>query len=312
MLTFEQVPQRPPPPMMIGPPPINNVNHDQNYFARSHQQRRQLPTPHELAQRVEEARNSAKLLTQVVQSTSPNDLLQDELVREFADRCLSASRSMQGYMAAEEPPPDNDTMLTLIETNDQLVLAMSKHQRAILNARKVLGLGRDNDTSPSSLASGALNSVAPPPGPPPPSSRPASGPQGRLGHAPVEVNAGAAPQGSPSPRTSPAERAQNPFVDPLAGQELPFPKDEKPAPRDQFYDSHGLEPYHPGFNPTNSYVVRQDSAVGKITMHAGVVEAPDQNSRQELEGSTRIVEWEEEDDTNNVSPSHTKGPVYRY
>jgi hypothetical protein len=73
-----------------------------------------------------------------VQSTPPSEALGNELIKEFADRCLSASRSIQGYINAEDPAPDDDTLLTLIETNDQLTLSMSKHQRAILQARKTL------------------------------------------------------------------------------------------------------------------------------------------------------------------------------
>ena len=43
-------------------------------------------------------------------------------------------------MNAQNPAPDPDTMLTLIETNDQLNIAMSKHQRSVLSARKAAGL----------------------------------------------------------------------------------------------------------------------------------------------------------------------------
>jgi len=43
-------------------------------------------------------------------------------------------------MSCDDPSPDEDTMLTLIETNDQLNIAMSKHQRALLQARKSAGI----------------------------------------------------------------------------------------------------------------------------------------------------------------------------
>jgi len=140
-------------------------DHSQNYFARNHNSRR-LPPPAELSSRIEESKTSAKLLEQVVQSTPPSELLQSELVKEFADRCLSASRSIQKYMHAENPGPDNDTMLTLIETNDQLSMAMSQHQRAVLKARKTLGLSAA--TTPAGTPSnGDASPFAPPPGPPP-------------------------------------------------------------------------------------------------------------------------------------------------
>jgi transglutaminase-like putative cysteine protease len=91
---------------MNAPPPDTNA---QNYFSRNHHSRR-LPPPDELSSRIEEARGSAGLLSQVVQSTPPSEVIQNELVREFADRCQSASRSIQAYMIAENPAPDNDTM----------------------------------------------------------------------------------------------------------------------------------------------------------------------------------------------------------
>jgi hypothetical protein len=124
----------------LQPIPLNQTSH-QNYFSRNHQSAKTLPPPAELNARIEEAKISAKLLLQVVQSTPPTDLLQNDLIREFANRCQSASRSIQGYLVIENPPPDNDTMMTLIETNEQLALSMTKHYRAIVVARKALGIG---------------------------------------------------------------------------------------------------------------------------------------------------------------------------
>ncbi|KAL8789991.1 MAG: hypothetical protein Q9213_000877 [Squamulea squamosa] len=114
------------------------VNSDQNYFARNHRPRG-LPPPHELAQRIEEARTSSKLLLQVVQSTPPNEVLVNELIKEFVERCQSASRSIQGYINSENPPPDENTLLTLIETNDGISTALSRYQRAMLQARRLTG-----------------------------------------------------------------------------------------------------------------------------------------------------------------------------
>lgn len=111
---------------------------DQNYFARNHRPRG-LPPPHELAQRVEEARTSSKLLLQVVQSTPPNEVLSNELIKEFVERCQSASRSVQRYINSEDPRPDEDTLLTLIDTNDQISTALSRYQRAMLQARRITG-----------------------------------------------------------------------------------------------------------------------------------------------------------------------------
>ncbi|KAL8647405.1 MAG: hypothetical protein Q9210_005576 [Variospora velana] len=123
-----------------------NVRQEHNYFSRNHRPRG-LPPPHELSQRIEEARTSSKLLLQVVQSTPPNEVLSNELIKEFVERCQSASRSVQSYINSDDPPPDEDTLLTLIETNDQISTALSRYQRAMLQARRITGTG-------SSLGSG--------------------------------------------------------------------------------------------------------------------------------------------------------------
>lgn len=99
-----------------------------------------LPAPTELASRIEEAKNSAKILMQLIQSTPSEEIVDNELLREFNERCQSAQRSMQGYINCDDPSPDDDTMLTLIETNEQLSLSSSRYQRALLTARRAMGI----------------------------------------------------------------------------------------------------------------------------------------------------------------------------
>jgi len=111
-------------------------NHSQAQRAIS---RHQLPPPYELSSRIEEARNTAKILLQLIQSTPPEETISNELLREFSERCQAAQKSMQIYINCDSPAPDDDTMLTLIETNEQLSLASSRYQRAILTARRALG-----------------------------------------------------------------------------------------------------------------------------------------------------------------------------
>lgn len=142
-----------------------------------------LPAPTELASRIEEAKNSAKILMQLIQSTPAEEILENELIREFNERCQSAQRSMQGYINCDNPGPDDDTMLTLIETNEQLSLSSSRYQRALLTARRALGVpspgqeamvgggvgaavssvGYDGVPPPQQQTQSAF---APPPGPP--------------------------------------------------------------------------------------------------------------------------------------------------
>ncbi|TVY16103.1 hypothetical protein LARI1_G006030 [Lachnellula arida] len=275
----------------VNAPPVDP--HSQNYFSRNHHSHR-LPPPHELSSRIEEARTSAQLLSQTVQSTPPSELLQNELVREFADRCQSASRSVQAYMIAENPSPDNDTMETLIETNEQLSKAMNQHQRAILSSRKAAGLGNGDTglTPPNGPAAGPIESdFVAPPGPPPNHSKPlrkavSTAPQipppGDYAPTDVDVNE--------NPFSDPSETARKPE------QKPPFPKDKPPTATGQFNDRLGIEPYHPGFQETQSYMGRQDSAVGKLTMHAAVDTSDEDIVKSE--GSS-------------AQPS-AKAPVYRY
>lgn len=143
-------------------PPPQNQGQSQNYWAKHHRNPR-LPHPVELASRLEEARTSAKLLQQSVACTPPQEILANDLIREFADRCQSASRSIQMYMVAENPAPDNDTMESLIDTNEQLQVSLNQHQRAVLGARKAMGIGKSNQgsASPSTSANGI--GMPPPP-----------------------------------------------------------------------------------------------------------------------------------------------------
>ncbi|ESZ90693.1 hypothetical protein SBOR_8919 [Sclerotinia borealis F-4128] len=279
--------QGPAGPRTLVAPPFDPDN--QNYFGRNHHTHR-LPPPRELSSRIEEARTSAKLLSQVVQSTPPSELLANELVREFADRCQSASRSVQAYMIAENPGPDNDTMETLIETNEQLSKAMNQYQRAVLNARKLMGLGNgDNTTPPARTDSG----FTPPPGPPPnQATKPIASSSKRS--APLIP-----PPGDIAPMND-EEDERNPFSDPEPSSSRvarpPFPSDVPPKATGQFNDTLGVEPYHPGFKETKSYVGRQDSSIGDVTMHAAVPE------RDEAD----------EDDEPRYSVPVGKQPVYRY
>lgn len=201
--------------------PPRDINQEQNYFARNHRPKG-LPAPHELVGRIEEAKTSAKLLLQVVQSTPPDNVLDNELIKEFAERCQSASRSFQGYISADNPAPDDDTLLTLIETNDQLTLAISKHQRAVLHARKTI----------SSLAATPSPPIAPV----------ALQPRDDQNLDPFrdEVH--------PMPPTLPGPLA-------AAGQAQPASGPSRAVPYDSAYNSaeiHYTESYHPGHLPAGS------------------------------------------------------------
>ena len=120
----------------------------QHHQSRQSRPPRGLPSQEELAARIEEAKTTARLLIQTVQSTPQSELVGNELVKEFSERARSAHKSIQAYMNCENPSPDEDTMLTLIETNEQLNVAMSKHQRSILQARKAAGMSPSPQPTP--------------------------------------------------------------------------------------------------------------------------------------------------------------------
>lgn len=103
----------------------------------------------------------------MVQSTPQDELLGNELIKEFAERARQAHKSIQTFMACENPAPDENTMLTLIETSEQLGIAMNKHQRAVLQARKAAGGSANTTPQPQTnpqdpFATTAMQNALPP------------------------------------------------------------------------------------------------------------------------------------------------------
>lgn len=172
---------------------------------------KRLPPAAELATRVEEAKNSAKILVQLVQSTPLDELLISDLIKEFSERCQNAQSSFQRYMAYDNPPPDPDTLQTLIETSEQLSISLSKVQRAKLNARRTLG-----------MTTGSASSTPPPETHhhPPPTSRDFAGKQPGIEHGmPHATRLAPAPSPTPPPFTV---RVTEPKPDPQPDTEDPF------------------------------------------------------------------------------------------
>jgi len=221
-------------------------------------------------------------------------------------------------MIAENPGPDNDTMETLIETNEQLSKAMNQHQRAVLNARKIAGVGNGEVAMPPSGPPPRTESgfAAPPAGPPPILSKPTPPNRKAVKNAPQIP-----PPGDYVPNLSDDDEvARNPFADPekevarpglgltAAKPKLPFPADQPPVAKEQFNDRLGIEPYHPGFRETNSYVGRQDSSLGNATMHAGATLDADYEKQ--------VVDPQPTDGSSSAggygAQGGVKAPVYRY
>ncbi|KAI0975759.1 hypothetical protein F4678DRAFT_281220 [Xylaria arbuscula] len=324
----QQQQQQPPQQMnMMTAPAVDR--HSQNYFARQHRPR-QLPEPVELAGRLEEARTSAKLLQQVVTNTAPGEILDNDLIKEFAERCQSASRSIQGYMTSEHPVPDNETMESLIDTNEQLQTALNLHQRAMLNARKHVasiatdgqdlvslderqtqsndrefGLSRRPSPPDAGLgiriseSSGSRQLAAP--------VRETNGKGKAREYEPLSYAGSSA--GPSRSRTPPTE--EDPFRDPdeqagssAAKGSLSRYLDQEPRL--------AFEPFHPGFDTTPSYVNRQESAVGKEAMH-GAVENSSSGKATDLTPPSHGQDSSDNDSLySGASASKQKEPIYRY
>jgi hypothetical protein len=190
-----------------------------------------LPPPDELAARVTEAKTSAKLLLQFVQSTPPTEFNGNELIKEFCTRCQTASRAIQNYIHSTNPAPDESTLQTLIETNDELSVALSKYQHAFLSARKATGnSGSQSPVSSNGATATGTNrplpvlpvpqrqeqspspSVASPPPPPPPQQQQSTATAAPFSAAPPT----AAPVSNNAARyeyRSEDFQVQNPFAD---------------------------------------------------------------------------------------------------
>ncbi|KAJ8115751.1 hypothetical protein OPT61_g2680 [Boeremia exigua] len=291
---------------------------------------RGLPSPVELAGRIEEARTSAKLLLQLVQSTPSNELLGNDLVKEFAERCTSAQRSIQGYIACDDPSPDDDTMLTLIETNEQLSLAASKHQRAILQARRVIGASPTPPAQqtppilpPANVAPAGVptNSYEPPV---PQQHNKVPSPMDSVPRDPYDPLPNVAPYGAPPPQ-APAVQSTNSASLPASLQAAPNRQTSVPQQQqeeDPFADhytstyapptnprsnGYGGSPdsYHPGYQSTPSYMHRQESSANNLTMHGAAI--------QEEEAGQRADHTEAQPRQHDVSPIAERNTItYRY
>ncbi|KAI1498386.1 GAT domain-containing protein [Biscogniauxia marginata] len=310
---------QPPAPRTLNAPPFNP--HSQNYFSRSHNSRK-LPDAVELASRLEEARTSANLLQQVVTNTPPGEVLDNDLIKEFADRCLSASRSIQLYMRAEDPAPDNETMESLIDTNEHLQTSLNLHQRAMLNARKHVAAvgGQDDNDLMGPIDDRASNgySVSRQPSPSSLSDQPPLPPRKPNGKGKGREYE---PAVAGSSRThTPDDPFRDPAPEPSGSGSGTYNtgigRSASGAGRgssSQYQDQEprlAYEPFHPGFDPTPSYLGRQESALGKETMHGGAADAhPASDSRDAVRDNDSDIY-----DTHDVPPPppKQKEAVYRY
>jgi hypothetical protein len=181
-------------------------------------------------------------------------------------------------MTAENPSPDNDTMESLIDTNEQLQHALNHHHRAVLQARKQLGMTSDSRSSSSNHRTSQqrqpTQSSLNRPVPPIPSSEQAGSRQGtsssngngkgkatldpyHSSSGPAAAIAGPSRSASATPHrdhdragrdTDDDDDNQDPFRDPpnVSSSSRGAGGDDDGPPRLSF------EPYHPGFTGASS------------------------------------------------------------
>jgi hypothetical protein len=172
-------------------------------------------------------------------------------------------------MIAENPAPDNETMETLIETNEQLTKALNQHQRAVLSARKIRGVGTNSPASGTPPPRSDSGFAPPPEGPPPNQSN-----NSKSARKAVPIP----PPGENIPNISDdEEEPSNPFADPeneerttgIKRNDVPFSGDRPPIATGQFNDTLGVEPYHPGFKDAKSPVSADEEDVAITPQSAG-------------------------------------------
>jgi hypothetical protein len=168
-------------------------------------------------------------------------------------------------MTAENPSPDNDTMESLIDTNEQLQQALNHHHRAVLQAKKQLGHG-DARSSTSSPAPHSRSQPQPPPAgqqsrdvPPAPPRKPVAGSSSNgKGKAHLDTYdtpaiAGPSRSASRTPRhdTDTDDDGQDPFRDPPTEQQHRHQAGSSSRPTDS-PPRLSFEPFHPGFGGASS------------------------------------------------------------
>jgi hypothetical protein len=115
---------------VIPSPSNRNPNHAPTATGAPSSHSTALPSVIDLTARIAEANTSATLLQQLLQSTPLSEVTENDLIKEFVDRCKLAQKSVQTYINAD-PPADEDTLTTLIETNDLLRLALERHRAMV-------------------------------------------------------------------------------------------------------------------------------------------------------------------------------------
>ncbi|CAK7223063.1 hypothetical protein SBRCBS47491_005074 [Sporothrix bragantina] len=110
-------------------------------YERGHSSAATLPKPSELRRRLREAKTTASVLADVVNTTTPAALLKHDLADDLSARCRRATNQVLEYLNTRDPIPDNNEMADLLATHEVLEQTLHHYHRAVLEARKSLGVG---------------------------------------------------------------------------------------------------------------------------------------------------------------------------
>ncbi|ERS98232.1 hypothetical protein HMPREF1624_05015 [Sporothrix schenckii ATCC 58251] len=116
-------------------------------YERGHTSAATLPKPRELRKRLDEAKTTASVLADVVNTTTQDGLLRHDLADDLSARCRRATNQVLEYMNTHDPIPDNYEMAALLSTHEVLEQTLHHYHRAVLEARKSLGVGESRRTS---------------------------------------------------------------------------------------------------------------------------------------------------------------------
>ncbi|KAK7206265.1 hypothetical protein BZA70DRAFT_128939 [Myxozyma melibiosi] len=131
--------------------------------AENHHQPRSL-SPEKVADVIEEAKSSAGLLQQVVQTTAPAEISASPLVLEFYERCVRLSSKIESYLSRDVIPPLEESMtVKLIDANESLSSAIEMHKSALDRAANLVSAPREfyvqQEPTPARTEPSAYNSI---------------------------------------------------------------------------------------------------------------------------------------------------------
>ena len=196
------------------------------------------------------------------------------MIGQMAERTRRASRSFQGYIDSTSPRPDNDTMHTLINTYQAVNVALIKHWQAVLSARKTLPPQQpqqppqQNAQQQRTWVDWASQRSSQPPQTEnaiPQSSGPTAQ-ENTFTNSTQPIQQPQPIQPQQVPQRKPYSLFNSSNAQPQRSSPIIPPTQTRPQPAPVPGETLGSR-YNPNYRPTQSYIARQDAAVGSMTMH---------------------------------------------